>query len=849
MTKDVIIRFDNEEDAKDFFETELTEAEQKAKHPDWLPQQWELHYHKIGTPTQAGLERARGQAWEKFLYIDRPDVLERDELDTVSSAYHKNWDFMPYKERAEQLKTHPEAKLRYRVDELAQTLAQYQKRHHEYDEAIAQPLIDAYVAWAESKTFLAYFQCNFDPKDIANGAAYLECYLGCVTGAVDNKATIEMIVRGFHDPDSPLMRALCFNQDAVWAQVKKYTNEQSALMDEAAALAKQLDNIPEGSTPPQSLLDKGVAFLDKWFTKSDTLLTVLKSASDAAYKTALKEQTAALEILQVSEKAQAQEGALNQTRTDLDTAKAAEQNTGASAEKHRAAETAASEHVQTTERTAKTTQANLKKAQARMRGLKLPADNPLGQLLTQVRPGMERAMKQDFINMIIRTPFAEYIVLLSGHNGNVPVQIWRIGTASQLNRGFARDFDFHSNRGMTAFWRDYPELKVQGAPGQQVLSVYQFNPDEGYVRQVEHVRHLPPAAAARESSVLLNAFGGTLTIPGDTPAILGVSTTRENFFVHRMQAITNLLERWRLEPKLASAQQAADQAGHAHRQAVEQLNKVREQARAGGLAHAGAIENVSRLEGHVQENAAALAKTNAELTTLHKKYFDLTKKMYNGIQSEQVLQQNITNLTERLDPRWYGPFALVNIVMGTAACLASIDRLKTAGSGEETLKALGNAVMLVGAVADASQKLLFPISRIANLKFVQALNNSKTFNWLAGRGSAPALVIYGAFDVGTGFVAIKEGEAAWGGALFGSGAAGIAGGVIILCNPVSLVATAAAGVLIGISMGLGLVANFFLEPEKLNEYLKHCHFGVYSEGWPMEEETKQYWAAMASQSQ
>jgi hypothetical protein len=112
----------------------------------------------------------------------------------------------------------------------------YDKGLKAFDAQQIAPLIKAHAAWLQQPCLTQHMACNYDPQDLASGAAYTQAVAKMLEHTQDKEASLKLYKQWLEQGDTEkhtnlVLRALGFNQDKLLAEVKK---SDAAALDERA---------------------------------------------------------------------------------------------------------------------------------------------------------------------------------------------------------------------------------------------------------------------------------------------------------------------------------------------------------------------------------------------------------------------------------------------------------------------------------------------------------------------------------------------------------------------------------------------------------------------------------------
>ncbi|MIE71827.1 hypothetical protein EL06_21000 [Salmonella enterica subsp. diarizonae] len=98
-----------------------------------------------------------------------------------------------------------------------------------YNENVIIPMTGTYLAWLQSDKLSAYFEYNFDIKNIGSGAFYLQSVTDCLEGMQDQKSVSEwlhsQLVAEAFSGKNYILQALVFNNDEIAKQIQEKSQQ------------------------------------------------------------------------------------------------------------------------------------------------------------------------------------------------------------------------------------------------------------------------------------------------------------------------------------------------------------------------------------------------------------------------------------------------------------------------------------------------------------------------------------------------------------------------------------------------------------------------------------------------
>lgn len=118
-------------------------------------------------------------------------------------------------------------KAKFRHQETADWKAAFDKKKETYDANHVTPLALAHAKWMEHECMSDYFECNYDPKDIQNGAVYTTMFTQCVATTADKQPCFDVYAKWFQGENTSaknlLLSALQFNNDEIKKKIQEAT--------------------------------------------------------------------------------------------------------------------------------------------------------------------------------------------------------------------------------------------------------------------------------------------------------------------------------------------------------------------------------------------------------------------------------------------------------------------------------------------------------------------------------------------------------------------------------------------------------------------------------------------------
>ena len=121
-------------------------------------------------------------------------------------------------------KTWGKYKTKYRHQETSDWKTEFDKRKTTYDANHVTPLAAAHAAWMKHECMASYFECNYDPKDIHNGAVYTTVFTQCVATTADKQSCFDVYESWLQGDNTSsknlLLSALQFNNDGIKKEIQ-----------------------------------------------------------------------------------------------------------------------------------------------------------------------------------------------------------------------------------------------------------------------------------------------------------------------------------------------------------------------------------------------------------------------------------------------------------------------------------------------------------------------------------------------------------------------------------------------------------------------------------------------------
>jgi hypothetical protein len=115
-------------------------------------------------------------------------------------------------------------KKKYKFQHADNWKTEFDKQLSIYDQDFIGPLAKAHADWMQRESMANYFECNYDSKDISNGAVYTAVFNQCINSTGDKKACHDLyekwLTASIDDRKNLLLGAAVFNNDELRAQVK-----------------------------------------------------------------------------------------------------------------------------------------------------------------------------------------------------------------------------------------------------------------------------------------------------------------------------------------------------------------------------------------------------------------------------------------------------------------------------------------------------------------------------------------------------------------------------------------------------------------------------------------------------